>query len=198
MRVKCLTRFSLRKKIRTRQWSCSRAHVVGNCQYTITPARERLKLFSTIIFVNQLSLWGAVPEMCEECESCPDRTGRPVVERQSNSLFVPNLMKTNMPLTDDPAQEVDLLQRYRERIEKLSQQDKLSKFCMDARFLDNSWGRTVLHDKRHWIILTIHRFSGLSWVHVAKRRRLIWTKTLDQMEHQNWTRTGSHNQPFAR
>ena len=28
-----------------------------------------------------------------------------------------------------------LLQRYEERIEKLSQQDKLSKFCMDAGFL---------------------------------------------------------------
>ena len=29
-----------------------------------------------------------------------------------------------------------LLQQYGERIEKLSQQDKLSKFCMDAGFLN--------------------------------------------------------------
>ena len=47
-------------------------------------------------------------------------------------------MKTNIPLTDDPAQEEDLLQRYRERIEKLSQQDRLSKFCTDAGFLDTA------------------------------------------------------------
>ena len=40
-----------------------------------------------------------------------------------------------MPLTDDPAQEEDLLQRFRERIEKLSQQDGVSKFCTDAAFL---------------------------------------------------------------
>ena len=45
-------------------------------------------------------------------------------------------MKTNILLTDDPAQdEEDLLRRYRERIEKLSQQDRLSKFRTDAGFL---------------------------------------------------------------
>ena len=45
-------------------------------------------------------------------------------------------MKTHIPSTDDPAQqEEDLLRRYTERIEKLSQQDRLSKFCIDAGFL---------------------------------------------------------------
>ena len=45
-------------------------------------------------------------------------------------------MKTNIPLTDDPAQqEEDLLQRYQERIEMLSQQDGVSTFCIDAGFL---------------------------------------------------------------
>ena len=61
--------------------------------------------------------------------------GRPVVEGQSNPSFVPSVMKTHIPLTDDPAQEEDLLQRYRERIEKLSQQDRVSKFYTDAGFL---------------------------------------------------------------
>ena len=41
-----------------------------------------------------------------------------------------------MPLNDDdPAHKEFLLQRYRERIEKLSQRDRLSKFCTDAGFL---------------------------------------------------------------
>ena len=92
-------------------------------------------VFRTVISVNQLSLYGAVEEMCEECESCHDRTGRLVVEGQSKPLFVPSVMKTNIPLTDDLAQEEDLLQRYIERIEKLSQQDRVSKFCIDAGFL---------------------------------------------------------------
>ena len=67
----------------------------------------------TIISVNQLSLYGAVAEMCEECDSCHDRTGRLVVEGQSNPFFVSSVMKTHIPLTDDPAQpEEDLLQRF--------------------------------------------------------------------------------------
>ena len=39
-------------------------------------------VFRTIISVNQLSLYGAVAEMCEKCESCHDRTGRPAVMGQ--------------------------------------------------------------------------------------------------------------------
>ena len=54
---------------------------------------------------------------------------------QSNPLFVPSVMKTHIPVTDDPAQEEDLLQRYQERIEKISQQDRVIKFCTDAGFL---------------------------------------------------------------
>ena len=37
--------------------------------------------------------------------------------------------------SDDPATQNFLLHQYEERIEKLSQQDKLSKFCKDAGFL---------------------------------------------------------------
>ena len=37
---------------------------------------------------------------------------------------------------DDLARKDLLVQQYGERIEKVSQQDKLSKFCMDAGFLN--------------------------------------------------------------
>ena len=110
--------------------------MVENCQYTIAPTLGTIEtVFRTIISVNQLSLYGAVAEMCEECDSCHERVGRLVVEGQPNPSFVPSVMKTNIPLTDDPAQEEDLLRRYRERIEKLSQQERVSKFCTDAGFL---------------------------------------------------------------
>ena len=82
-------------------------------------------VFRRIISVNQVSIHGAVSDVCEECRSCHVRTGRRVVTGQSNPLFVPSVMKTNIPLSDDPAQEGDLLQRYRERIEKLSQQARM-------------------------------------------------------------------------
>ena len=80
-------------------------------------------VFRTIISVNQLSIYGAL------------RTGRPVLVGQSDPLFVPtSVMKTPTPSTDDPAQE-DLLQKYQERVNKLSQQNRVIKFCTDAGFL---------------------------------------------------------------
>ena len=91
----------------------------------------------TITSVNQLSLYGAVAEMCEEYETFHDRTGQPVVGGQSSSSFVPSVIKTEVPLDcDDHAHKDLLLQKYGERIENLSQQDRLSKFCMDAGFLN--------------------------------------------------------------
>ena len=106
-------------------------------------------------------MYGEVADMCEELDSCHDRTGKPVVGGQSNPLFVPSVMKTNRSLTDDPAQEY-LLQIFQERIEKLSQQDRVIKICTDAGFL------TTVEIGQYFMttdterILTIHRFSGLS------------------------------------
>ena len=75
--------------------------------------------------------------MCEEYETFHDRTVTPVVGGQSSSSFVPSVIKTDVPLySDDRAHKDLLLQKDGERIEKVSQQDKLSKFCMDAGFLN--------------------------------------------------------------
>ena len=116
---------------------CLRAKVVENCRYTIAPTLQRLKLFfRTIISVNQLSFYGAVAEMCEEYENFHDRTGQPVVGRQSSSSFVPSVIKTDVLLDCDDLPRKDLpLQQCGERIEKLSQQDRVS--------------RTVFHDEIH-------------------------------------------------
>ena len=79
-------------------------------------------IFRIIVSANQLSLYGAVAEMCEEYESLHDRTGRPVVMGQSIVLIV---IKTEALLDcDDPAYQNFLLQQYEERIERLSQQDR--------------------------------------------------------------------------
>ena len=140
-------------------------------------------VFRTIISVNQLSLYGAVTKMCEEYESCHDRSGRPVVREQSSPSFVPSVIKTNTPLNDDAAKEEHPLQRYRERIEKLSQQDRLSKFCTEAGFL------TTVEVGQYSTTKDTEEFSqftdpvALSWVHLAKRRRFTRTTRLDQREH---------------
>ena len=91
-------------------------------------------VFRTIISVNQFSIYGAVSDVCHECNTCHVRTGRLVLAGQSDPLFVPtsSLMKTSTLSTDDPAQE-DLLQKYQEQVEILSQQNLVIKFCIDAR-----------------------------------------------------------------
>ena len=88
-------------------------------------------IFRIIVSANQLSLYGAVAEICEVYESLHERTG------QSSSSLVLSVIKTEVLLDcDDPANQDLPLQQYGERIEKLSQQDKLSKFCTDAGFLN--------------------------------------------------------------
>ena len=62
----------------------------------------------TIISVNQLSIYEAVSDLCEEYGSCRTRTGRPVVAEQSDPLFAPAdlLIMTPRPSIEIPAQEI--------------------------------------------------------------------------------------------
>ena len=84
-------------------------------------------IFRIIVSANQLSLYGAVAEMCEEYETFHDRSGQPVVGGQSSSSLVLSVIKTEVLLDcDDLAHKYLLLQQYGERIEKLSQQDKIN------------------------------------------------------------------------
>ena len=91
-------------------------------------------VFRIIVCANQLSLYEPVATMCEEYESLHDRSGQPdVVIGQS---IVLSEIKTEVLLeNDDPAYQSLVLQQYEERIERLSQQDKASKFCIDAGFI---------------------------------------------------------------
>ena len=116
----------------------SKAKAVEHCRFTMQPIWKRLRLFfAKIISVNRLSLYGAVAEMCEEYETLHDRSGQPAAGGKSSSPLALSVTKTEVSLDcDDLANQDLLLQQYGERIEKLSQQDQLSKFCVDAGFLN--------------------------------------------------------------
>ena len=93
-------------------------------------------IFRIIVCAIQLSLYGAVAEICEEYDSLHERTGRPVVMGQSSSSLVLSVIKTEVPLDcDDPMNQDLLLQQYGERIEKFPQPDQSIKVCTDAGFL---------------------------------------------------------------
>ena len=111
----------------------SRGH--GKLSIHFAAVQETIEIiFRMSVSANQLSLDGAVAEMCEVYETVPDRSVRlDVVMGQS---IVLSAINTEVSLeTDDPAYQNFPLHQKKNEFEKLSQQDRLSKFCMDAGFL---------------------------------------------------------------
>ena len=86
----------------------SKAKEVENDQYISVPMGIRLKLLRTIISVNQLSIYGAVLDVCEEYGTCQTRTERLVVAGQADPLFEPPklLIMTPRLSIEIPAQEI--------------------------------------------------------------------------------------------
>ena len=69
--------------------------------------------------------------MYGEFQSHQDRSGQPDVLRGQSIVL--SEIKAEVPLENDiPSHQNLLLQRYEERIKLLSQENKVSKFCMDA------------------------------------------------------------------
>ena len=92
-------------------------------------------------------------------------------------------MKTHILLINDPAHEEDPLQRYKERVEKLSQQNRVIKFCTDAGFL------TTVEVGQYFMTKDTEEFSKFT-DSVACREytsprdeKIIWPKRLDSREH---------------
>ena len=109
--------------------------------YTIVPIWIR----KTVFRVNQFSLHDAVAEMCEEYETLRDRSGQPVVRRESSSTLVLSVIQTEIPLDfDDPANQGLPLQQYGERIDKLSQH--VEDGAVDMTVLNETARR--MHDTR--------------------------------------------------
>ena len=150
--------------------------------------QERLKLFFAQLFLLISSVFTEqVSDLCEECKTCHVRTGRLVLAGPSDPLFVPSVMKTHALVNDDPAQEENLLQRYQERVEKLSQQDRVIKFCTDAGFL------TTVEVGQYFMSKDTEEFSQFSDSMVCREYTLPRNekssdpKRLDSREHQDWT-----------
>ena len=72
--------------------------------------------------------------MCEEFESHQNRSGQPDV-LMGQSIVLSEIKAENPLENDIPSHQNLLLQRYEERITLLSQENKVSKFCMDVGFI---------------------------------------------------------------
>ena len=65
----------------------------GKLSIHFAAVQETIETFALIVSANQLSLYGAVAEMCEEYESLPERMGRPDMVMGSQSCSVPSRQK---------------------------------------------------------------------------------------------------------
>ena len=88
-------------------------------------------IFRIIISANQLSLYGAVANKCEEVEAHHDRSGEPDV-LMGKSIVLSEIKAEVLLHKEDPSHHQILWQRYEERIKSLSQESKVSGFCMEA------------------------------------------------------------------
>ena len=114
----------------------SRAKAVENCPSTIVPTRTQLQLFFAQLLLYISSVFTEQSQKCVKNMN-PITRGNPLWEdsrvlRSCQMWSTPNVVLNNV----DPTHKELLLQRYGERIEKLSQKDNLSKFCTDAGFLN--------------------------------------------------------------
>ena len=167
----------------------SRSKVVENYQYTSAHMRERLKLFFAQLFsVNQLSIYGAVSDLCDECKS--------YLLEQRDLFWCDNLTHCLCPQVWWKHLHLWPMILRKKICCESTKNEWTNYHCKIVwlywcRIPDNGWCRTIIHDKRYWRILTIYRFNGLSWVHFAKRWKIVWPERLDLREHQNWARIGS-------
>ena len=101
---------------RDTQFSVLRVHCPRNTQKqrrwkTVNTLLRRWRndwnIFPSIFFLNQLSIYGAVSDLCDEYWACQARTARPVLAGQYDPLFEPAslLVTTPAPSTEHPAQE---------------------------------------------------------------------------------------------
>ena len=91
-------------------------------------------IFRIILSVNQLSIYGAVAAICEEFESHQDRSGEP--EILMGQSIVLGEIKAEVPLQNENSMNHQIQwQQYEKRIKSLSQESKVSRFCMEAEFM---------------------------------------------------------------
>ena len=91
-------------------------------------------IFRIIISVNQLSIYGAVANICEEFEAHQDGSGEPDV-LMGQSIVLGEIKAETLLQNENSMNHPILWQQYMERIESLSPESKVSRFCMEAGFM---------------------------------------------------------------
>ena len=138
----------------------------------------------TIISVKQLSIYGAVADMCDEL-ACrisgrPDRTGELVAQDNPEIMVIPTELSTTnkSPRTGDDVQG-NLLQNYEQKFAKSS----IDQTVLECRYHEDRGEETVFHDPRRCGTGQTGRL--MSRVYCTSRHRSIQSKRMDPWEHED-------------
>ena len=146
-------------------------------------------IYRIILSVNQLSIYGAVAAICDEYEGHPDNTGEPVIlEGQS---IVLEKVKAEALAREELEDSKIILQKYFQQVNLLSPENRLSKFCKEARFM------SVVEVGQYFVTRNASEF-----LHTVARREYTLPRDDPASEpkgggsrkHENWTYFGSHNE----
>ena len=91
-------------------------------------------IFRIILSVNQLSVYGAVAAICEEIENHQDGSGELVI-LMGQSIVLGEIKAEILLQNENSMNHQILWQQYIERIESLSPESKVSRFCKEAGFM---------------------------------------------------------------
>ena len=136
--TKSRTKVGIRRK-RMSNFSCNHSIVQGYSQeqrtWKIVNALHcRLSNnWGSFSHANQLSLYGAAATFCEEFEIHQDGSGEPDV-LMGQSIVLGEIKAEILLQNENSLNHQILWQQYMERIELLSQENKVSKLCLDAGF----------------------------------------------------------------
>ena len=139
----------------------------------------------TIISVNQLSIYEAVSDLCEEYGTCQTRTGRPVWAGQSDPLF-------------ETFDWNSCTRRSIAKVSRTSGEGYHNKIVwLNFVLMHDTW-QQLMSDSTSWHKTLKNSHNLLNkWNVVStlvKKWKIISPERLDPREHQNWARIGSHNQ----
>ena len=149
-------------------------------------------VFRIIISANQLSIYGAVAAICEEFEAHQD--GSVESDVLMGQSIVLGEIKAEIPLQNENSSNHQILwQQYIERIESLSPESKVSKFCMEAGFM------RVVEVGQYFMTKNTGDFRQFH--SVACRECTLprddpasQQKRMDSRKHESWACIRSHDQ----
>ena len=190
------TQFSEPRVLVPRNAQKQKAKEVANRGCTSVPMGIRLKLFFAQLFVSISSASTEHSQMCVRNKVLVKKNGETRIGRTIWPIVWASKIIDNdtRPSIEIPAQ-AHLLQKYKERVERLSQQDRVIQICNDAGFL-----KTV-EVGQYFMTKHTDEFSRFTEPVTCREHTLPRDeKSTDPKgwirgkENPNWTRVGSHNQ----